>query len=155
MSTCFRFAVFVFFISTFTHAQQSKNKAKPTAKADPCAEAVSQFEMNECSAAQYKKADARLNRVYGKLVELMEKDLRDAQQQNHEDQQKYERTAIDKLKAAETAWIQYRDLHCDFAEQQYEGGSIRPLIWALCMKETTEHRIEELKHAYGDDRKLE
>jgi uncharacterized protein YecT (DUF1311 family) len=78
----------------------------------------------------------------------MEKGLATAQQENDEDQKKYESTAIEKLKAAERAWIQYRDLHCDAAEQQIDGGSMSPMVRAECMRETTEHRIQELKHAY-------
>ena len=65
-------------------------------------------------------------------------------------------TAVEKLRAAEMAWIHYRDLHCDAVKQQYEGGSIAPLEWSTCMTETANHRIAELKSGYEiGDRKLE
>ena len=64
--------------------------------------------------------------------------------------------AIDELKAAETAWIKYRDLQCEAAGQQYEGGTIRLSVENMCMSMTTEHRIQEIKQAYEDgERKLE
>jgi glutamate-1-semialdehyde aminotransferase len=31
---------------------------------------------------------------------------------------------------------------------QYEGGTMSPMMWSQCMTETTNHRIEELKHGY-------
>ncbi len=112
--------------------------------------------MTACSGEQYRRADARLNAVYSKALELMQHNLSDAKAHNDVQQETYERTAIDKLKAAERAWIQYRNLHCDAAGQQYEGGSVRPMVFSDCMKQTTDHRIEEMKQAYEDgDRKLE
>ena len=123
----------------------------------PCDKAETQAEMTACSGEQYRKADTRLNKVYAKVLSLLEHDLRDAGGGNDKQQETYERTAIDKLKTAEKAWIQYRDLHCDAAGQQYEGGSMRPMIVSDCLKQTTDHRIEEIKQAYeGEgDRKLE
>ncbi|HJX83584.1 MAG TPA: lysozyme inhibitor LprI family protein [Candidatus Angelobacter sp.] len=101
---------------------------------NPCARANTQLEINECSADQYRKADARLNSLYAKIAADLQKDQ--------------DKTALDKLRATERAWIQYRDLHCDAARNQFAGGSISPTIWAGCMKMVTEHRIEELQAAY-------
>jgi uncharacterized protein YecT (DUF1311 family) len=114
------------------------------------------MEMNQCSGEQYKKADARLNVVYRKALTLLTTDLDKARNRNDNDETKHVEISIQKLKAAERAWIQYRDLHCDAAGHEYEGGSMRPMMWADCMKLTTEHRIADLKEAYEDgDRKLE
>jgi uncharacterized protein YecT (DUF1311 family) len=129
----------------------------PTASQEgPCDKAMSQTEMNLCSGEEYRRAGARLNAVYAKALALMGHDLDEARGRNDKRQEAYEQTAIDKLKAAERAWIQYRDLHCDAAGQQYEGGSMRPMVVSDCLKQTTDHRIEEIKQAYEDgDRKLE
>jgi uncharacterized protein YecT (DUF1311 family) len=123
------------------------------AKPDPCEKATSQADMNDCYGREYQKDDARLNRVYHKAMDFLQKDLAQATDQ---DLKKWAQTAIDDLKAAELAWIKYRDLQCEAAGQQYEGGSIRPMIHSMCLSMTTEHRIDELKQAYeNDNRKLE
>jgi len=117
---------------------------------------MTQQEMNQCSGEQYRKADAQLNSVYTKLVHLMEKDLSEDQQRNDLQQKNFDEMAIQKLRAAEKAWIQYRNLHCDAARHQFEPGSMSPMVWADCMTNTTEHRIEEIKDAYElGDRNLE
>jgi uncharacterized protein YecT (DUF1311 family) len=122
----------------------------------PCDKAVSQMALNQCSGEQYRKSDARLNAVYAKALTVMGYDLDDARAHNNKQKETYERTAINKLKAAEKVWIQYRDLHCDAASQQYAGGSMRSMVESDCLKRTTDHRIEDIKQAYEDgDRKLE
>jgi uncharacterized protein YecT (DUF1311 family) len=121
-----------------------------------CDEAKSQMELNQCAGEQYHKADARLNSVYRKALETMQKDLSDAQDHKNPDLIKYNQQSIEKLKAAERAWIQYRDFHCEAARHQFEGGSMSPMIWGFCMAQTTLDRIDEMKSAYEDgDRKLE
>jgi uncharacterized protein YecT (DUF1311 family) len=121
-----------------------------------CDWAQSQMELNQCSGEQYHKADQRLNIVYNNALRLMQSDLSDAQQQGDADDVKFNRAAIEKLKAAEKAWIQYRDLHCDAARHEVGGGSMSPMIWGFCMAKTTGDRIEELKQAYETgNRKLE
>jgi uncharacterized protein YecT (DUF1311 family) len=121
-----------------------------------CDQAQSQMELNQCSGQQYRKADDRLNAVYRKALDFMQKDLSDARAHGDADEEKYNLAAIEKLKAADKAWIQYRDLHCDAARHQVGGGSMSPMVWAFCMTGTTQHRIGELKDAYENvDRKLE
>jgi uncharacterized protein YecT (DUF1311 family) len=130
-----------------------------TTDADPqraCNDAKSQMELNQCAGEQYQKADTRLNLIYGNVVREMQKDLADAKEHKDTQQIEYEETAIEKLRAAEKAWIAYRDLHCEAAEYQYQGGSMRPMIWNFCMAQVILDRIGELKSAYEDgDRKLE
>ncbi len=125
-----------------------------TQKPDPCAKDMTQMEMNICSGDEAEKADKRLNLVYRKAMEYLQQDL--AQAGTDQSQKKWVQQSIDDLKAAEIAWIKYRDLQCEAAAQRYEGGSIRPLIKNNCMSMATEHRVEEIKAAYENgDRKLE
>jgi uncharacterized protein YecT (DUF1311 family) len=136
--------------------QDAKNQSLPKKSKDPCDSAMTQLELNNCSGDQYRKADAHLNALYGKLMHLLEEDIKRAQNEKDEDQRKNSETAIRKLKATEKAWIVYRDLQCDAARFEYEGGSINPSVWAICMKTVTEHRISDLKDAYETpDRKIE
>ena len=147
-------ALLLFAISAFV--QNNKPHVQSSVQKKPCDWARTQQELNECSGEQYRKADARLNALYSKLMGLLEKDLAEAQRKNDADQKNHDETAIQKLKAAERAWIQYRDLHCDAARHQFAGGSMGPMVWADCMAETTEHRVVELKDAYSfGDRQLE
>jgi uncharacterized protein YecT (DUF1311 family) len=123
----------------------------------PCDEKPpSQRQMNDCAAFQYGQADAQLNKVYSKAMEYLANDQDRAEKQGDQRQLEYEKTAIESLKQAERAWLSYRDLQCRAAGQQYEGGSMRPMIQSQCLTTLTEHRIADLKSIYEDgDRKLE
>ena len=96
-------------------------------KNDPCANPLSQFEMNQCAGKAFRSADATMNQVYRKLVSTLNEDEK-AQ-----------------LKEAQLAWLKYRDTNCEFVADQYKGGSIRPLIEATCLGDMTKSRTTELK----------
>lgn len=101
-------------------------------KPEPCADAQTQTDMNICWGNQYKAADAQLNKTYQQLVALLE--------------------ANDKaqLRNVEAAWIKYRDANCEFVADQYKGGTMRPMIYAMCMADVTTNRTNELKHQIED-----
>src|SRR2546427_12154432 len=101
--------------------------AQGTKKADPCANAQSQAEMNICAGKEYKAADATLNQVYRQLVSMLD------------DEEKSQ------LKEAQTSWLKYRDTNCEFVADQYKGGTIRPMIHGLCLAEMTRNRTTELR----------
>lgn len=101
-------------------------------KDDPCPNAQSQLEMNQCAGNAYKAADGELNQVYRKLVAML--DAEDTAQ----------------LKVVQTAWLKYRDAHCEFVGDQYKGGSIRPMIHAFCLADVTRNRTTELKGQIED-----
>jgi uncharacterized protein YecT (DUF1311 family) len=96
-------------------------------KKDPCAEAQSQAEMNICWGNQYKAADAQLNAAYREFAAKLSA----------------EETA--QLKTAQLAWIKFRDANCEFVADAYKGGSIRPMIAAMCLADVTSARTSELK----------
>jgi uncharacterized protein YecT (DUF1311 family) len=106
--------------------------AQRTKKPEPCQDAQSQAEMNICWGKEYKKADTVLNQVYRQLVEMLD------------DEQKSQ------LKEAQTAWLKYRDLNCEFAADQYKGGSMRPMIHAICLTDVTNNRTTELRSQISD-----
>lgn len=101
-------------------------------KDDPCPNAQSQLEMNQCAGNAYKAADGELNQVYRKLVAMLDAEGK-AQ-----------------LKVAQTAWLKYRDAHCEFVGDMYKGGSIRPMIHAFCLADVTRNRTTELKGQIED-----
>jgi len=82
---------------------------------------VDQQEMNRCAAADYQKADAELTKVYGKLDKTPE------------------------LRAAERAWIAYRDAECAFANSDSEGGTIHSMEVTLCEEKLTNIRAQQLR----------
>jgi uncharacterized protein YecT (DUF1311 family) len=90
--------------------QQSASTGTQPAQANPCGNATTQADMNPCSAEEYRKADAHLNIVYQNLVRLLKKDTGEAQPPS-DGQKKAETLAVQKLRAAQRQWIQYRDLH--------------------------------------------
>src|ERR1044071_5867242 len=96
-------------------------------KPQPCANAQSQGEMNVCWGNEYKKADVVLNQIYRQLLAKLDED------------EKAE------LKEAQTAWLKYRDANCDFVADQYKGGTMRPMIHAICLADVTNNRTAELK----------
>lgn len=130
---------------------------QPVPTQSPCDEKpISQRQMDECAGFQYKQADAHLNKVYRNAVQYMTAGLARAHNQGDQKQIKYEGTAIASLKEAERAWISYRDIQCKAAAQQYEGGSMAPMIYSQCLTTLTEHRTADLKSIYEDgDRRLD
>ena len=103
-------------------------------KTKPCADAMTQTDMNICWGNEYKKADAKLNQTYQQLAAMLDDDEK-AQ-----------------LKNAENAWIKYRDTNCEFVADQYKGGSIRPMIAAICLADVTSNRTTELKNQIKDSK---
>lgn len=91
-----------------------------------CAEAVSTAEMRSCANAHYQEADAELNRVYRQLVAgLSEKG----------------RT---QLKAAQQAWLVFRDKNAAFAAAVTDG-TLAPVVETAELTTLTRQRIEQLE----------
>ena len=99
---------------------------------EPCPDAQSQFEMNQCAGKAYNAADAELNKVYQKLAAMLDEEEKS------------------QLKTVETAWLKYRDANCEFVGDQFKGGSIRPMIYAFCLADMTRNRTAELKNQITD-----
>ena len=96
------------------------------AQMNACASAQTQSAMNICADQQYKKDDAALNQIYGKLKAKL----------NASDQAA--------LQAAEKAWIAYRDAECAFETSGTAGGSIHPMVLSMCLDEKTLVHTAEL-----------
>ena len=119
---------------------------------NPCNETpISQLQMDRCADFEFHQSDARLNKVYGKVLQYMSDDSAKAKSRNDQAQVDYEQKAMDSLKQAEHAWITYRDAQCNAAAQQYEGGSMSPMIYSQCLTTLTKQRVDALKSIYEDD----
>ncbi len=92
-----------------------------------------QLEMNQEADENYKKADKELNVVYGKILKSYQAD----------------KNLISKLKAAQNAWIKFRDAEMDalFPEEEtrINYGSIFPMCWSMALTNLTNERIKKLK----------
>lgn len=82
---------------------------------------------------EYKQSDAELNRVYTQILNEYKQDT----------------VFTDKLKAAQRAWIAFRDAHVESLyparDKMAQYGSIYPMCRCLAMKEITAHRVTELR----------
>ena len=94
---------------------------------NPCPGANTQFDLNQCAARARDKADAELNKVYRELL----KDTGAAERA--------------KLRAAQLAWIKFRDAHCDYESVGNKGGSIYPMVFSFCLAKVTAGRVEQLR----------
>jgi uncharacterized protein YecT (DUF1311 family) len=106
--------------------------AQAQEKKDPCADAQSQAEMNMCWGKEYKAADAELNKTYQDFMS------------------KLDESEKVQLKSAQLAWLKYRDANCEFVADQYKGGTMRPMIAAICLADVTNARVNELKSQIKD-----
>ena len=95
--------------------------------ADSCDSATSQAGLNECAGNEYKKQDELLNQAYKEAMKLAT------------DTQKTQ------LKAAQNAWIAFRDADCAFLTSGADGASVAPMVHAQCMTDKTSERTELLK----------
>lgn len=105
-------------------------KRKP---ADFCPRGVTQADLNDCAAAEFRKADAELNSVYQRLLAA-----------NKDDQ-----NFIDKLKAAQRAWLSFRDAQIETLypapDPQSKYGSVFPMCYSLAKAELTAERTKHLQ----------
>ena len=91
------------------------------------ARAQTQAQMNNQAAAEFKKADADLNKVYAKVVAKLDDEGKE------------------KLKVAQRAWIAFRDAQAEVDADISRGGSMVPLLRASSMTDSTQARIRQLQ----------
>lgn len=90
-----------------------------------------QLEMNACALADFKRADAALNKQYKQAMARVSK----------KDQSR--------LRREQRAWLKQRDSGCKEEAKESEGGSIWPLEYFSCLASVTQKRTEELG-VWGD-----
>lgn len=92
-----------------------------------CQDAVSTAEMRTCANERYQAADVELNRVYRQLAAQLSGARRE------------------QLKAAQQAWIAFRDKNAAFAASVVEGGTMQPILEVTELTTLTQQRTEQLK----------
>lgn len=113
--------------SPIASAQESQEYVRCTSKA------VTQPQLNDCALQEAERVDAELNQVYRKVLASVSADA----------------LATSKVKAAEKAWIAYRDAYLEAMylaeDKRGEYGSIYPIDANLLVAKLTRRHIEELK----------
>lgn len=97
------------------------------AAASDCDVAETNQEQAECLNASYESADSELNYAYQELQSVLE-----------------EMTSADELKAAQRAWVKFRDVACEAEASVFEGGSAERLVRLDCLARVTWSRVADL-----------
>lgn len=93
----------------------------------PCQAAGSMADTSDCFAAAYKKADADLNETYRRIMLALD----DAGKES--------------LRAAQRAWIAYRDKACEAEASPYRRGSGAGVAQLACLEAATRSRGQFMK----------
>lgn len=101
-----------------------------------CSDPSTQSDMTECAAQDWENADADLNAAYAEAMNVMQSidsnldpDLAGAE---------------DALRAAQRAWLNYRDTSCTSEGFKWRGGSAESMIVLSCKARLTELRSQDL-----------
>jgi len=99
---------------------------------------MAQSEMNRCADLDARKADADLNHVYQELLSKLKSD----------------ENATKKLRAAQRAWVAFRDAHLQEVypaqDKQREYGSMYPMCYAEIATAITKDRTAQLRRILDD-----
>jgi uncharacterized protein YecT (DUF1311 family) len=92
----------------------------------PCAAAQIQWALTSCADSAYHRADNDLTRTYRRVLTRLGASDRM------------------KLRAAQRAWLRFRDAQCAFEAAAYDGGSMQPMIELLCLESATRARERQV-----------
>jgi uncharacterized protein YecT (DUF1311 family) len=96
---------------------------------EDCGAQTNQTEMTACFNRDLDRANKKLNGVYEKRLE----DMRD------------DPDGIKLLRAAERAWVDFRDRNCAAQAHGEEGGSVYATMVATCQIAMTDARTKEIQ----------
>lgn len=100
--------------------------------------------MNQCAYRDYLIADAELNAQWKITAARMKQDDADFAASASAEFDKRE-GSFDRLLEAQRGWLRYRDAHCQVSGYGARGGSLEPLLVAMCKTQLTQERTEQLK----------
>ena len=95
--------------------------------ANPCSAARTQLELNLCAAAAAARADSTLERTYTAQLARVDSARRPA------------------FAEAQAAWQRYRTAYCRYRASAYEGGSMQPMVFGLCLADEAMARERQLR----------
>jgi uncharacterized protein YecT (DUF1311 family) len=101
-----------------------------------CSNQQTQMDMTACAGLEFEKADAALNDVWDDAKTNAE----------NSDETGAESKA---LLTAQRSWLAFRDSQCVMEGLAAAGGSMQPMLVALCNAQMTTDRVKQLR-AYID-----
>ncbi|WP_349358660.1 lysozyme inhibitor LprI family protein [Stappia sp.] len=114
--------------------------AAPAAAQDvDCSNPTAQMEMTYCAEQDWNAADAALNAAYARAMDEMRRIDADLAGLPHLV------GAVDALRAAQRAWIPYRDKACAAQGFMARGGTMEPMLIYQCRADLTRQRTQELE----------
>lgn len=93
-----------------------------------CRNAVDQDEINQCVEQDFQQQEDELTEIYQKYSAKLD---------NKRKEQLYQ---------AQSVWLNYRTLSCQYEAGYYQGVSLAPMIYNSCLKNKTIERIDDFKH---------
>lgn len=114
----------------------------PEPKLD-CTDPVTQTAMTMCAVQGFEEADRALNAQW-KITSAGMKE-RDRETGADDGRPSYHQALL----TAQRAWLRYRDAHCMSAGFYARGGSMEPMLVALCRTELTIERTKKLNNLTG------
>ena len=91
-----------------------------------CKDAATTAAMRACENSRYEKSEQKLNAEYGQLMKQLD------------------RSRQEKLRAAQRAWLAFRDANAAFLASEAENGTLAPLIKVSALADMTDARALEL-----------
>lgn len=107
-----------------------------------CVNQPTQLDMTMCAHMDWQAADAELNLVYTDAIAAMQDSDAAYLPQGA--------TEEDRLRAAQRAWVAFRDANCDVAGSQMRDGSGEPMLVNICLHQMTLDRTAELATLLGE-----
>ncbi|MPT48215.1 MAG: DUF1311 domain-containing protein [Sphingobium sp.] len=104
-----------------------------------CTAPVTQTDMTICAVQDFNEADRLLNAQW-KITAAHMKAIDEMAKEDDGDP-----TYFQALLNAQRAWLQYRDSHCMTVGFYARGGSMQPMLVALCRAELTQERTKQIK----------
>jgi uncharacterized protein YecT (DUF1311 family) len=99
-----------------------------------CPEGRTQLDYNICAADEAAEADSLLNDRYQQVLRKVGEDR------------------VELLRAAQRAWIRFRDAECTFQASEMSGGSGERSLESLCVAHLSRERVEEFDRILAIDR---
>lgn len=100
---------------------------------------MSNLGMSQCLYAEAEFWDEKLNQLWGNVMSALRKADADTRDYAPE-----EAVREEKLRAAQRAWIGFRDAQCAFDYAIPGGGSVRQLYYPSCLSQMTFERVQDL-----------
>jgi len=111
-----------------------------------CADPQAQQEMNYCAGQDFERADAELNSVYRTAITRAQEADREYGRITQGSEMRASGPGEEaSLRAAQRAWVAFRDAQCEGESYEARGGSMQPMLYQGCRASLTRARAAELR----------